>query len=83
MKYLCIAIASTLLMGCNSLTKPSPEPISPLVIANCPKLTPLTDPSFGATTTKLIEVAGIYYRCREAALSQHQGNKSATPAKGD
>lgn len=37
--------------------------------ASCPDLVPLTDPSFGATMQKLIEVAGIYYRCREAALA--------------
>lgn len=36
---------------------------------SCPELTPLNDDSFGATTLKLIEVSGIYYRCREAALS--------------
>lgn len=38
------------------------------MVANCPPLTPLEDKSFGATTTKLVEVSGIYYRCREAAL---------------
>lgn len=36
------------------------------VKANCPDLVPLTDASFGATTNKLIEVAGIYHRCRAA-----------------
>ena len=45
-----------------------PKP-NPLITANCPDLTPLSDDSFGATSLKLIEVAGIYYRCREAALS--------------
>lgn len=39
----------------------------PLVIASCPKLSPLADDSFGATTAKLVEVAGIYYQCRAAA----------------
>jgi len=29
-------------------------------------LTPLADDSFGATTRKLIEVAGIYRECRAA-----------------
>lgn len=29
----------------------------------------MTDPAFGATTLKLIDVAHTYYRCREAALS--------------
>jgi hypothetical protein len=58
------------LTGCNWSIRPSPgaQP-NPLIVANCPELTPLTDDSFGATTLKLIEVSGIYYRCREAALS--------------
>jgi len=38
------------------------------VIAHCPPLTPLTDASFGATTAKLVEVAGQYNQCRAAAL---------------
>ncbi len=41
---------------------------SPLVVASCPDLTPLADPSFGATTLKLIDVAGQYRKCRRAAL---------------
>jgi len=40
------------------------------VIANCPALTPLTDPSFGATTAKLVDVAGQYRKCRAAALAE-------------
>jgi hypothetical protein len=35
----------------------------------CPPLTPLVDDTFGATTLKLIEVAGQYRKCREAALA--------------
>lgn len=56
-----------LLQGCALTPKPTPE-LSPLVVSNCPPLTPLADDSFGATTNKLIEVVGTYYRCREAAL---------------
>jgi hypothetical protein len=41
----------------------------PLVTAACPELTPLTDPSFGATTQKLVEVGGQYNICRTAALA--------------
>lgn len=41
---------------------------SPLVMAECPPLTPLNDPSFGATTAKLVDLAGQYRKCREAAL---------------
>ncbi len=58
-----------LMCGCSTsapLSKTSP---SPLVIASCPKLTALSDPSFGATARKLIEVAEQYYACREAALA--------------
>lgn len=39
----------------------------PLVIASCPQLAPLSDDTFGATASKLVEVAGIYYQCRAAA----------------
>lgn len=48
---------------------------SPLVTASCPMLTPLTDDSFGATAAKLVEVAGIYYECRAAALANSGGKK--------
>jgi hypothetical protein len=64
-----MVIAVTILSGCNSLTRRSEPKPNPLVALSCPHLTPLTDDSFGATTLKLIEVAGQYYRCREAALS--------------
>lgn len=39
-----------------------------VVSLQCPRLAPLDDPSFGATTLKLIEVAGVYNACRCAAL---------------
>jgi hypothetical protein len=39
------------------------------VVASCPKLSPLSDDTFGITTLKLIEVAGQYRECREAALA--------------
>ena len=75
-KFLCIGIAATMSAGCSSLTKRShPEP-NPLLKASCPDLTPMTDDSFGATTLKLIEVSGIYYRCRSAALgTDKEGEK--------
>jgi hypothetical protein len=68
-KSLCTAIVAILLTGCASSIKPSPTPKNPLLVASCPPLTPLTDDSFGATTLKLVEVAGLYHRCREAALA--------------
>lgn len=40
---------------------------SGLVLASCPRLTPLRSNSFGATTEKLVEVSQIYYECRAAA----------------
>jgi hypothetical protein len=58
--------ATILLQGCASPTTRSPA-VNPLVIASCPPLTPLTDDTFGATTSKLVEVSGIYYQCRAAA----------------
>lgn len=40
---------------------------SPLVVASCPTITPLSDDTFGAVTAKVVEVAAIYYECRAAA----------------
>ena len=37
--------------------------------AICPEVAPLGDPSFGATTLKLVEVGWQYRECRAAALS--------------
>lgn len=67
-KCLCTVSAATMLTACGSSTRHLlPDKPSPLVIASCPtSLVPLTDDSFGATTLKLIEVSGIYYRCIEA-----------------
>ena len=39
------------------------------MLANCPELTPLADDSFGATTSKLVEVGTQYRECRAAALA--------------
>jgi hypothetical protein len=46
-----------------------PPPAAPLVVASCPELTPLADDSFGGTTRKLLEVVGLYWQCRAAALA--------------
>ena len=40
------------------------------MIASCPELAPLESDDFGATTLKLIEVAGQYRICRGAALAE-------------
>lgn len=68
-----ILAASTMLTACGASMQLSPaEPPGPkpLVVASCPELVPLNDPGFGATTLKLIEVAGVYRECRAAALGQ-------------
>lgn len=46
-----------------------PPPAAPLVTAACPELTPLAGDSFGDTTRKLLEVVGLYWQCRAAALA--------------
>jgi len=38
-------------------------------VASCPAISELTDPSFGATVLKLVELAGQYNECRAAALA--------------
>ena len=64
-------IAATALSSCSASMPRSPAPVgpSPLVVASCPRLAPLTDDSFGATTRKLLEVVEQYYQCRAAALA--------------
>jgi hypothetical protein len=37
------------------------------VVASCPKLAPIIDPSFGATTIALIETSIQYRKCACAA----------------
>lgn len=65
-----IGIVATLLTGCASSTRPSSPPkVDPLVKVSCPPLAPLLDDSFGATTSRLADVAATYYRCRAAALT--------------
>jgi hypothetical protein len=63
-------VISVALTGCATSTKPLPDRPNHLLTVSCPPLTPLTDDSFGATTLKLIEVAGQYRMCREAALAK-------------
>ena len=71
--YVCRIFLSAMLVltvsACSttrSSTKPGP---TPLVVSSCPELTPLADDSFGTIARKLVEVAGIYHECREAALA--------------
>lgn len=37
------------------------------MVANCPKLVPLSDGSLGSVTLKLVDIAKQYYKCRAAA----------------
>lgn len=69
-KFLCTVSAFTLLGCASPSTRPLPDP---LVVASCPDLTPLEDDTFGATTRKLVEVAGLYHQCRAAALGGVSG----------
>ena len=67
-RILLSATLVTLLSACSTMRSPTKSVPSPLVVANCPELSPLADDSFGAIVRKLQEVAGTYYECREAAL---------------
>lgn len=78
MKFLSTVIVCSLLTACGWSTKPSPH-LTPaqaaFIKANCPDLTPLNDPSFGAANLKIVEVAGVYYRCRASMYSPPQEAK--------
>lgn len=62
--YLIPIILIVPLCGCGSLTKPLPGEPKALAVASCPKLTPLQSDAFGAVSSKLAEVSGVYYTCR-------------------
>ena len=66
-----IVSVSILLASCGgSIPRLPANGPTPLVVSSCPKLTPLSDPSFGATANKLVEVANQYRDCREAAMAK-------------
>lgn len=69
-RTLCTLTAVTALTACApSMPRSVPSSSqSPLVVASCPPLQPLTDDTFGATTAKLVDVAVQYRKCRAAAL---------------
>lgn len=63
-------IAAIAIAGCGH-DQGKPAAGNPLAIAYCPeRLSVLTDDSFGATASKLVEVAGIYHKCRAAAIGK-------------
>jgi len=48
---------------------------NPVAVASCPeRLPPLVDDTFGATVNKLVEVTGIYHKCRVAAVGSTKEN---------
>lgn len=77
LRNLCTAIASIVLSSCSASMPPSlaSESRKVLLVVACPELTPLSDPSFGATTLKLMQVAGQYRECRAAALQAKEGGQ--------
>ena len=65
------ASASILMASCATSMPPSPATDQrPLLRVSCPPLTPLAGPTFGETTTKLIEIAGQYRECQAACLKE-------------
>lgn len=70
----CSAIAALALTLCGCSTPPRALPKQPgpppLVVASCPQLAPLADDSFGAWVLWAQYAAGVYAKCREAALGQ-------------
>lgn len=69
--FIALLVATTQMTACASSMPRLPTGPNPLVIANCPEnLGKLDDPSFGATAEKLVQVAGIYYKCRTAAMTE-------------
>ena len=71
MKLLIALLISTQLVGCGFFTKKPTEDKNPLLLTECPaELPPLKDgATFGDSNLKLIEVAGIYHACRNAATA--------------
>ena len=66
------ALLCLLLAGCTT-TGDKLDPGNPVAIASCPEVLPaLVDPTFGATANKLTEVAGIYFKCRAAAVGKKE-----------
>lgn len=69
----CSAIVALALMLCACST---PAPVSqppqpqPLAVANCPKLVPLEDDSFGAWVLWAQYAAGQYAKCRAAVMGE-------------
>lgn len=72
-----VALLCLLLSGCGFFGGGSkPDPGNPVAIASCPKSLPAqTGDNFGDTVNKLIEISGIYFKCRAAAVGAEGGGK--------
>lgn len=68
-------IASSMLLGCASGTRPTPAPLPrtppPALLAPCPQLPPLQVGTLRELVTNHVQVAQAYHRC-----SQRQGQLS-------
>jgi hypothetical protein len=65
-QFIVMLLVSMTLTACATSMPPSND----LAVVSCPVLTPPYDNSFEATTLKLVEVVGIYRKCRAAALNK-------------
>lgn len=74
MRTVLLLLLAVLLSG-SACDPVRPDPGNPLAVANCPESLPLiADDTFGGTVTKAIEWAGIYHKCRAAAVGTGKGN---------
>jgi hypothetical protein len=68
MKPLLLLLMAVMLSG-SACNPTQPDPGNPVAVSSCPeRLPPLVDDTFGATVNKLVEVTGIYFKCRTAAV---------------
>lgn len=68
---LCLLICAGFLFGAYKLGQRDMTvhvETSPLAIANCPNLSPLSGDDFGTTTLKLMDVAVQYRKCQAACI---------------
>lgn len=66
---LLLGLSATSLTACATRST-APSPHREVIRLACPDLTPLVDGRRDTLVRKIEEVAGIYYECRAAALTQ-------------